>query len=64
MEKTAMSVLDRLYRWQPMETVPSDGTPALVRVGEKVFAVATFSSLGRRSRFNAWARLDAEALHG
>lgn len=57
-----MSILDQLYDWQPMETAPSDGTPTLVRVGEKIFAVATYSSIGRHSRFTAWASLDSAAL--
>ena len=57
-----MSVLDSLFHWQPIETVPSDGTPALVRIGEKMFAVATFSTIARNSRFKAWTPLDGGAL--
>jgi len=57
-----MSVLDGLFDWQPIETVPSDGTPALVRIGNKIFAVATFSAIARNSRFKAWAPLDVRAL--
>lgn len=59
-----MSLLDSLFHWQPIETVPSDGTPALVRIGDKIFAVATFSTIARNSRFNAWAPLDAQAVWG
>lgn len=57
-----MSILDKLYDWHSMETAPSDGTPTLVRLGDKIFAVATYSSIGRQSRFTAWASLDPAAL--
>ena len=57
-----MSVLDGMFHWRPIETVPSDGTPALVRIGDKIFAVATFATIARSSRFIAWAPLDAGAL--